>query len=549
MLEKTIDDFFGKDFQVIRPPSFRTLLGLERSDKQLSIVRRELAGIEAICTNHDMHVQIAELAIIQDERLTQEQDPRPRFVTTTLFCPESLEGHTEAVRDAFVSALKCTYAGEGAGNTISRLDLYRFLYKYWDMPSPTTTQNRREAVPIPWHAVLLHEGYHYSLTEDGKKIDEAVDDFLIKFQHELGDLSSLFHRSVVLAVPFCREPWDEATDQPLFRHDAPPGGALFLYVQPRSLAGIRWGDFASALHLLLARAALGEALGHVSMTQKRVAASLGVEAIAHHIKNLIMATGWEGARRGLMQKPLAEDAVADAIRSLSLFMLAEGTSGLLRLISLTLQGDHGKLRAWTSETQVSKWDLHDPTVFPRYAEYVKKLVAAICYGLRKDVKRFWWCENAQSRTELGTTDPPVGSLEDWTCDIGALAPFSLPGRRPDSHIALMAPLLEPVFNALKSLKDGQALSVHIVDRIPNAVEIHVANDSDDPPLQLAPGLKQAQDLWSKTKLATIDLLPKGECCCTGVFGDRAYTCVRVKLHPDILAKQILDHSRGSGEQT
>ena len=165
---------------------------------------------------------------------------------------------------------------------------------------------------------------------------------------------------------------------------------------------------------------------------------------------------------------------------------------------------------------------------------------AICYGLRKDVKRFWWCENTQSRTEIGITESPLGPLEDWMHDIGALAPFSLPGRRPDSHIALMAPLLEPIFNALKSLKDDQALSVHIVDRIPNAVEIHVANESDDPPLHMAPGLKQAQDLWSQTKLATIDLLPKGECCCTTVFENRAYACVRVRLHPDII--RSVDHS-------
>lgn len=278
-----------------------------------------------------------------------------------------------------------------------------------------------------------------------------------------------------------------------------------------------------------------------------------VEAVGHSMKNTVKITGWRRALQLLQKFQERQEErlpeVDEALRSLSLYELVEGSGGLLRLMSLCVQGNFDKLTDWTSLGSLARWEHEDPRqLLDLYAKYIKRFAIVHCRGLDWTNGFHFVVEHQDGPEELHveTTRAPGGSIQDWIDELGEIPPLSA-RYGPDAHITLLSTFSEPLCNAIKTLqklsKDHNRLGrllVRVIPDFPRQVRIEIGNDIASRPKAMAPGLSQHEELLRLTYLATISELFRED--------DPNRYWIRTDLHPVKLAKKILQASQ-KGEVT
>lgn len=268
-----------------------------------------------------------------------------------------------------------------------------------------------------------------------------------------------------------------------------------------------------------------------------------LEAVGHTIMNSVRSTGWALSLVELKEAGLDHPAVERAIRSLSLYELPEGVNSLIRLASLTFSGELQKIGGWANAATLRAWSDGGDAVLLKYAAYVREFVASLCYGMNKTTGfrlRVTSANETLSEDTVSTESPPERSLDGWFWDLDYLPPLSLQESH-DSHLALLATLIEPVCNAIKYLnrKGLRGLYINVQADFPDAVVVCIGNDAHDPPDELPPGLRQAQTFFGWTTLATVEHLKES----APIFSDESSVdqyWVAVRLHPQHLAERIVN---------
>lgn len=288
--------------------------------------------------------------------------------------------------------------------------------------------------------------------------------------------------------------------------------------------------------------------------QKRVTEAATQGSVGHLMKSTVNITGWHKALHGLQEMPEPRATpVTEAIRSLSLYSLVESTGGLLRLVGLCSEGDYAKIGRWTSREAVNRWRQAGPAELDRYAWFIRRFVTMICCGLgwNHGFTMIVDTEHGdENLMEVATLEPPRGSIEDWIAEKGALPPLSA-SEGPDSHFALLYALIEPVCNAVKTIKaldrTGRPgrLYLRITARFPRCITVAIGNDVIELPRAMAPGLIQAKNLLELTFVATIR--ESKALCHPGTGGELDQYWVEVDLHAIDLARKILDLPEGDDE--
>jgi hypothetical protein len=267
------------------------------------------------------------------------------------------------------------------------------------------------------------------------------------------------------------------------------------------------------------------------------------DAAVHTIKNAITTMGWRHALSELSRifsritDPEIAAAVIEARSVLAKLRNPEAIGSLLRLRSLVETGKREKLKYWTAYDLLERWK-PSQELLELYRNYIKNFAAQICVGMSYEKTIAIGIDGAGSE-QIDLANLQADSMEEWY--LGPLIPLSFSGG-DDSHIALLATLIEPLSNAIKATSKCEvspAIFIRLFDHLPDYVLVRIENWTLAPPDRLPPGVLQLQEILKKTRMASIPDKP---------WRDRNYWGVEVKLHPHKLAEWILERKADSGDR-
>ncbi len=366
----------------------------------------------------------------------------------------------------------------------------------------------------------------------------------------------------LLIIPFYRHDTDPVLSDPPSQTRAPqslqPAGAVLLAIQSKrgpladrpdlhdSLEGLRL-----ELQAALRKVALDEAYSYSRIIVDRVAQG---NKLGHLLKTIVSMTGWEQSYdelRELMKKANGEDryVLRNAVRSLSLFVVAQGMGELLRLLGLLERGeaeDNQKLKDdWIDVNLLNAWCQGDNArVGPLFEELIVAVARALCQGQNWPKMEIYRGEEQHPFLVWNITN-------DLTVEALNLRQLRCPPFKKDSPAVtiLVSALAEPIRNALIYLAqhpelESTPLKLRLTCHLPD-IRVQIGN-------RIAPGyrpglsqgIRITQAVLSQVHFATFeDPIVVSEPDSTDTYW------LPIRLHPDRLAAHIMGVRRNENNST
>lgn len=228
-----------------------------------------LSGTKRVCERFAFKVLLADLSIIQDQRLLNGQHP---YLVNHVACYREFED--AAVSSAYKKAMlfmKSKQAGEDP--LVPHPWFYEYLYLATPVREHAQFSHHTQVEPCsPTTQIAFRQRYPYEPGPGKQPVEEQLGRLLRAFLENLPcNAAGLFERSVLFAVPFHRSPFQpvlsgtpEHGDFPesiwklATSHDPSPGGALFLFVEPLQSSSADVEKCAVSLQRMMTRATLAE---------------------------------------------------------------------------------------------------------------------------------------------------------------------------------------------------------------------------------------------------------------------------------------------------
>lgn len=252
-------------------------------------VRNALGFIKVTCERFHFEVRLADLTIIQDQRLIARSG-RTSYLVNYVACYQECAARPE-IAAAYLQALTSMGQQQGTEPPVPHLDFYQYLY----LAVPQIAAHKAFCSAPSAGATPLHlskqsafrQRYPYRPgSSSSLDIPRQIRRLVGRFLRALGEAMSPFANALLLAVPFLRAAFQPlltgasaapGASPPLWQLLAgpsqqlpSPGGGLFLVLDPLpdpSPVEVRLRDCAYALRTLLLSATLSESTNQLDLSK------------------------------------------------------------------------------------------------------------------------------------------------------------------------------------------------------------------------------------------------------------------------------------------